>query len=74
MRMSNKCGQVWNILPSTYILPKEYIGFIEEYTDISEKSPQENIWIMKPVGKSRGRGISLINDINQVNYGEPMVI
>ena len=29
---------------------------------------------MKPVGLSRGRGISLINDMSQVNYSEPMVV
>lgn len=30
----------------------------------------ENIWIMKPIGKSRGRGISLVNDISKVVYAE----
>lgn len=25
-----------------------------------------NFWIMKPVGLSRGRGISVVNDISQV--------
>jgi hypothetical protein len=29
---------------------------------------------MKPVGLSRGRGISLLNDMSQVNYSEPMVV
>ena len=32
-----------------------------------------NYWIIKPAAKSRGRGIAVINDISQVNYGEPMV-
>ena len=32
------------------------------------------MWIMKPVGSSRGRGISLLNDISGVSYGEAMVI
>jgi tubulin polyglutamylase TTLL5 len=74
MKISNKCAAVWNIIPCTYILPKEYIQFVEEYTVMSEKCPEENVWIMKPVGKSRGRGISMINDLSQVTYGEPMVI
>jgi hypothetical protein len=29
---------------------------------------------MKPVGLSRGRGISLVNDLSQVNYSEPIVV
>jgi hypothetical protein len=33
-----------------------------------------NVWIMKPVGLSRGRGIRVINDIGQVRYSEDMVI
>ena len=33
-----------------------------------------NMWIMKPVGSSRGRGISILNDISGVSYGEAMVI
>lgn len=33
-----------------------------------------NIWIMKPIGKSRGRGITLVNDISQVVYAEPMIV
>jgi hypothetical protein len=36
--------------------------------------PDPNIWIMKPVGLSRGRGIRVINDIGQVRYSEDMVI
>lgn len=29
---------------------------------------------MKPAAKSRGRGISLVNDLSQVIYGEPIVV
>ena len=34
----------------------------------------ENTWIMKPVSSSRGRGIFLINSIEEVEYGEAFVI
>ena len=34
----------------------------------------ENIWILKPIGKSRGRGIQLISELSQVVYLEPMVV
>ena len=29
---------------------------------------------MKPAAKSRGRGISLVNDLSQITYGEPIVV
>ena len=32
-----------------------------------------NFWILKPIGKSSGRGISLVNDISEVVYAESMV-
>ena len=32
------------------------------------------VWIMKPVASSRGRGIFLINDISDVDYSEAMVV
>ncbi|QDZ21487.1 Tubulin-tyrosine ligase/tubulin polyglutamylase [Chloropicon primus] len=34
----------------------------------------ENTWIMKPVSSSRGRGIFLINSIEEVEYGEAFVV
>lgn len=40
--------------------------------DASRNEP--NIWIMKPVGLSRGRGIRVISDIGQVRYSEDMII
>ena len=39
-----------------------------------EEGDALNMWIMKPVGSSRGRGISILNDISGVSYGEAMVI
>ena len=34
----------------------------------------KNVWIMKPVALSRGRGISLLNDLGQVTYGEAVIV
>ena len=33
-----------------------------------------NYWILKPVGLSRGRGISLINKLEDVVFSEPIVL
>jgi len=65
----------FELLPDTFILPKEYVQFVNcfsKFDDMEAVSP--NIWIMKPIGLSRGRGISLVGDISDVCYGESMVI
>ena len=71
-KQSSKCAQAWNIIPATFLLPKEYVAFCDEFAKNAEE--EGNYWIMKPVGKSRGRGISLVKDITEVAYSEPMVI
>ncbi|CAM9228642.1 unnamed protein product [Laminaria digitata] len=35
---------------------------------------KENVWIMKPVGMSRGRGIRLIDDIKNTTYADKVVL
>eukprot|EP00929_Paragymnodinium_shiwhaense_P061318 TRINITY_DN30618_c0_g1_i1.p1 TRINITY_DN30618_c0_g1~~TRINITY_DN30618_c0_g1_i1.p1 ORF type:complete len:472 (+),score=111.48 TRINITY_DN30618_c0_g1_i1:211-1626(+) len=49
--------------PITFFLPTEYSLFVEEF-----KKQQANgaIWIMKPIGKSQGKGIFLFNKLSQV--------
>ena len=44
-----------SFIPTTYNLPSDYSIFVEEF-----KKPG-GVWIMKPVGKSQGRGIFLFN-------------
>ncbi|KAL0583515.1 hypothetical protein ABG067_006539 [Albugo candida] len=68
------------LMPKTFLLPQEYVAFIEAYhkthckDESTTQSPRANIWIMKPVASSRGRGISLVNDLNQLIYGENVVL
>eukprot|EP00928_Gymnodinium_smaydae_P028527 TRINITY_DN21730_c0_g1_i1.p1 TRINITY_DN21730_c0_g1~~TRINITY_DN21730_c0_g1_i1.p1 ORF type:complete len:1393 (+),score=185.94 TRINITY_DN21730_c0_g1_i1:37-4215(+) len=43
-------------------------------TDAPAKVKNPNLWIMKPAGSSRGRGISVISDVGSVHYGELTII
>jgi hypothetical protein len=47
---------------------QDYKDFLAEFNRIDEEEGgSNNIWIMKPVGSSRGRGIFLISDLNDVS-------
>lgn len=75
IKLGAKAASVFNILPLTFVLPKEYCNFSERfYDEAMREGDEKNIWIMKPVGKSQGRGIQLVNDISQVIYAEPVVV
>jgi len=49
------------IVPMTYILPGDYTIFVEEF----RKKPEE-MWIMKPTARAQGKGIFLVNKLNQL--------
>eukprot|EP00227_Mantoniella_beaufortii_P005731 CAMPEP_0197613566 /NCGR_PEP_ID=MMETSP1326-20131121/59084_1 /TAXON_ID=1155430 /ORGANISM="Genus nov. species nov., Strain RCC2288" /LENGTH=969 /DNA_ID=CAMNT_0043182429 /DNA_START=633 /DNA_END=3544 /DNA_ORIENTATION=+ len=64
-----------NVMPTTFNLPKEYISFVEQFhTDCSDFFPSSNLWIVKPINLSRGRGICIINDASRVTHREPVVV
>jgi hypothetical protein len=54
----------FNIMPLTFILSREYMEFVDEYKRL--KNNKDNKWIVKPIGKSRGNGIFIPNDISEV--------
>lgn len=67
----------FDFMPLTYALPHEFNSFVSAYQllqKVSGDNRTDNYWIMKPVGLSRGRGISIVNDIANVSYSRPMVI
>ena len=49
------------IVPMTYILPGDYTIFVEEF----RRKPEE-MWIMKPTARAQGKGIFLVNKLNQL--------
>eukprot|EP00996_Jenningsia_fusiforme_P006038 NODE_71_length_3506_cov_41.301128_g63_i0.p1 GENE.NODE_71_length_3506_cov_41.301128_g63_i0~~NODE_71_length_3506_cov_41.301128_g63_i0.p1 ORF type:complete len:958 (-),score=164.31 NODE_71_length_3506_cov_41.301128_g63_i0:567-3440(-) len=73
-RQRGKVGAAFNIAPLTYILPSEYVAFAESFSQHSAESDDINIWIMKKVGMSRGRGIELTTSIEHVTYDSNVVI
>lgn len=52
--------KTFHILPQTFILPTEYQDFCNTYS--KDRGP----WIVKPVASSRGRGVYLVNNPNQI--------
>ncbi|XP_075782956.1 tubulin polyglutamylase TTLL5 isoform X4 [Pelodiscus sinensis] len=60
--------KAFHILPQTFILPAEYQEFCSSYS--KDRGP----WIVKPVASSRGRGVYLINNPNQISLEENILV
>lgn len=45
-------------------------NYLAEEEASNDKGNRKAVWIMKPVGMSRGRGIRLIDDIKNVSYAD----
>ena len=75
VRMQERFGkQHFDFVPDTYILPDEFGEFYEHYQKLKQHDSKKNIWIVKPANAAQGRGIALIDDINDVNVDELSVI
>lgn len=79
MGRGRKSGEYFEIMPPTYLLPNEFTTFVKAFHEIEQQNSESgkkdaNIWIMKPVGLSRGRGISLVTDVNTLQYSQASVI
>eukprot|EP00928_Gymnodinium_smaydae_P100271 TRINITY_DN9803_c0_g1_i1.p1 TRINITY_DN9803_c0_g1~~TRINITY_DN9803_c0_g1_i1.p1 ORF type:complete len:501 (-),score=82.41 TRINITY_DN9803_c0_g1_i1:118-1620(-) len=59
-------AQKYNVCPLTFVVPQEYSMFVEEF-----KKHLGATWIMKPVGRSQGAGIFLVNKLAQVQQWKP---
>lgn len=59
-------AQKYNCCPITFVVPQEYNMFVEEF-----KKHPGHTWIMKPIGKSQGAGIFLVNKLQQLHQWRP---
>lgn len=71
--MNKKLNTIFDIMPQTFLLAKEYMNFIEEFHRIGKDNPL-NLWIVKPIGKSRGKGIFIIDDISDVPLADTFLV
>ena len=55
-------AQGMDFFPITYSMPAEYSNFVDEF-----KKHSNSVWIMKPVGRSQGKGIFLFTKLSQVS-------
>jgi tubulin polyglutamylase TTLL5 len=70
---NSSSAHLFHITPTTFLLPRELPAFREAFTraaggvEASCCQPAGlNLWITKPVGLSRGRGIALLSDLEQL--------
>ncbi|XP_073098201.1 tubulin polyglutamylase TTLL5 isoform X3 [Manis javanica] len=69
IRMQHTHGfKAFHILPQTFLLPAEYAEFCNSYS--KDRGP----WIVKPVASSRGRGVYLISNPNQISLEENILV
>ena len=74
-KMKGIYGSIFNFVPDSYILPGEYIKFMQVYSSEREANNQkDNIWICKPSDMSRGRKIFLFQDISDLTYDNQYVV
>ena len=75
--MSGKAADAFEIMPQTFLLPHEYTQFVKAFMELESQREERNVrnfWIMKPIGLSRGRGITLVRDISALTYSQASVI
>jgi tubulin polyglutamylase TTLL5 len=75
-KMNSKLNKLFDIMPKTFLLSRDYIEFVDEFTRNKTKldNPAHNLWIVKPVGKSRGRGIFVVNEVSEVPIADSHLV
>ena len=57
-------------MPQTFTLPHDYTDVVAAHMEAVRTDGGPCIWIVKPVGLSRGRGIHIIDDLSRLAYSE----
>ena len=60
LEKANEDASRYYFFPTTYALPADYTLVVEEF------KRQGGVWIMKPSGKSQGKGIFLIRKLSEI--------
>ena len=60
--------------PDTYVLPEEFGDFYNHYQRLKMSEHKKNVWIIKPANSCQGKGIYIVDDINEINVDETSVI
>eukprot|EP00755_Sulcionema_specki_P035399 Sspe_Gene.104805::Locus_81854_Transcript_1_1_Confidence_1.000_Length_570::g.104805::m.104805/K16600/TTLL2; tubulin polyglutamylase TTLL2 len=66
-RMKGIFGQVCDFVPTTFILPNDYVRFCQVFAESRDANPSTT-WICKPAELSRGRKIFVFRDIGELTY------
>jgi tubulin polyglutamylase TTLL2 len=63
-------GKIYHFTPNTYCLPNETKQFMDAFSKqaVSGQNTGKQIWICKPNDLSRGRKITLISNVNDLEY------
>jgi hypothetical protein len=71
LKMQEKFGKrSFYIIPDTYLLPDEFADFFAEFHQLKNSEGKKPLWIIKPNSASQGKGIYLIDDINDIDLDE----
>jgi tubulin polyglutamylase TTLL9 len=54
-------ASAYDFIPTTFVLPKEYSLFVEEFKKTG------GVWIMKPIGSAQGKGIFLFTRLSEIS-------
>jgi hypothetical protein len=64
--MQVKFPDDYKYMPETYVLPRDYDVFVNEKLKDFDLNDKTKLWLLKPVASSRGRGIRLLTDLDNI--------